>query len=203
MKVYAVELPLAPCARMINGGTTMRSISWGRLEAERWSVFLYWTLHSHSKPWPGLQWFITGAVFWSLTFSTLPWLQKSGFHCQLKSRKRDSFKNLKGAPQVKDGEPEDDSQNCLGKPGSNKEIKSCSVSNRKKIIHGWTSTAFFLTELKQRSQICPNKFCRGTREKPLYLIPMWMCGRKGRKTTCYFWREKKILMCIYKGFINE
>jgi len=81
-----------PCARMINGGTTMRSISWGRLKAERWSVFLYWTLHSHSKPWPGLQWFITGAVFWSLTFSTLPWLQKSGFHCQLKSRKRDPFK---------------------------------------------------------------------------------------------------------------
>lgn len=98
---------LPPCARMINGGTTMRSISWGRLEAERWSVFLYWTLHSHSKPWPGLQWFITGAVFWSLTFSTLPWLQKSGFHYQLKSRRRDPFKNLKCEPQVEDGENDD------------------------------------------------------------------------------------------------
>lgn len=105
MQVYAVELPLAPCARMINGGTTMRSISWGRLEAERWSVFLYWTLHSHSKPWPGLQWFITGAVFWSLTFSTLPWLQKSGFHCQLKSRKRDPFEIWNLSPKKGMGSP--------------------------------------------------------------------------------------------------
>lgn len=32
---------LPPCAKMINGGTAMRSISWGRLEAERWSVLLY------------------------------------------------------------------------------------------------------------------------------------------------------------------
>lgn len=64
--IYAIQLPFAPRAKMINGGSTMRSISWGPLEAERWSVLLYWTLRLHSKPWPGLWWFITRAAAWSL-----------------------------------------------------------------------------------------------------------------------------------------
>lgn len=170
MKVYAVELPLAPCARMINGGTTMRSISWGRLEAERWSVFLYWTLHSHSKPWPGLQWFITGAVFWSLTFSTLPWLQKSGFHCQLKSRKRDPFTIQNMNPKKRMG-------------SLMMVFKTVFVSNkdyvltlrRKNIIHSWTFTAFLLSWNRGTKSVL-NKFWRGTGGKtsaPNICVDVW------------------------------
>lgn len=173
MKVYAVELPLAPCARMINGRTTMRSISWGRLEAERWSVFLYWTLHSHSKPWPGLQWFITGAEFWSLTFSTLPWLQKPGFHCQLKSRKkRHPFKIWNVNPKKRMGSLITVFKTVFV---SNEEIGLHSVCERKKLIHIWTFTAFFLTALKLRNLICPNKFWRGTREKKLCTWYLYGC----------------------------
>lgn len=70
----------------------MRSIRQGRLEAERWSVFLYWTLHSHSKQWPALRWFITRAGLWSLTFSacTLAW--KTGLSLSINARQGDPFK---------------------------------------------------------------------------------------------------------------
>ena len=77
---------------MINGGTTMRSISQGRLEAERWSVFLYWTLHSHSKQWPAPQWFITRAVLWSLTFSAYTLALKTGLSLSINARQGDPFK---------------------------------------------------------------------------------------------------------------
>lgn len=70
----------------------MRSISQGRLEAERWSVFLYWTLHSHSKQWPALQWFITRAVLWSLTFSACTLALKTGLSLSINARQGDPFK---------------------------------------------------------------------------------------------------------------
>ena len=70
----------------------MRSISQGRLEAERWSVFLYWTLHSHSKQWPAPQWFITRAVLWSLTFSAYTLALKTGLSLSINARQGDPFK---------------------------------------------------------------------------------------------------------------